>query len=81
MMMSKRRSRTSPKRDFYALHYFQVYCFEKHRKGCLNLSQGITFPFGIGLAQQAKEDVPNEIQLAEFIIDETLKVENDYYYV
>ena len=31
--------------------YFQVYRFEKHRKGCyLNLSQGITFPFEIGFS-------------------------------
>jgi hypothetical protein len=36
--MSKRRSRTSSKYIYYVLQYtFQVYCFEKHRKGFLNV--------------------------------------------
>jgi len=60
---------------------FQVYRFEKHRKGYLNLSQGTTFPFGIGFnaTNQRRYFKPGANYLNLFIIDETLiKMGNDY---
>jgi transposase-like protein len=61
---------------------FQVYRFEIHRKGYLNLSQGTTFPFGIGFSatSQRRYSKRDANYLNLFIIDETLiKVGNDYY--
>src|SRR2546421_10199493 len=67
------------------MHYsytFQVYRFEKHHKGYLSLSQGTTFPFGIGFSatnQRRYYSKPDVNKLSEFIIDETLiKVGNGY---
>jgi hypothetical protein len=58
---------------------FQVYRFEKHLKGYLNLSQGTTFHLELDSTLQTKEDISNQVQLSEFIIDETLiKVGNDW---
>lgn len=86
MSRGRRRSRTSSKYIYYALQLyftFQVYSFEKHHKGYLNLSQGIIWNW----IQRYK---PKKILLLfkpdtnylNLIGHETLiKVGNGYYYV
>ena len=66
----------------FIMHYsytFQACHFEKHHSGYLNLSKETMFPFGTGSSDTSKEDIANEMQLSEFIIDETLiKVGSNY---
>jgi hypothetical protein len=80
MIISKRRSRTSSKYIYYALQlYFSGYHFEKHRKGYLNLSQGTTFPFGIGFSATNQRRYSKGDANYLNIIDETLiTVGNQY---
>ena len=80
--MSKRRIRTSSKYVFYALQYIFRFIASKniakdisiyHREPRIHLE--------LDLALQTKEDISNQLQTSSFIIDETLKVENEYYHV
>ena len=73
-----------PLESMYITHYsytFQVYHFEKHHKGYLDLSRETIFPFGTGSSDtsQGKYCKQTRCKLSEFIIDETLiKVGSDY---
>ena len=68
----------------FIMHYsytFQVYHFEEHHKGYLDLLKETMFPFGTGssVTSQRRYCKQKRCKLSEFIIDETLiKVGSDY---
>jgi putative transposase len=84
MAILKGRSRTSSKYVYYILqlYFFQVYHFEKHHKGYLNLSKETMFQFGTGSSATKPRKIyckQTRCKLSKFIIDETLiKVGSDY---